>query len=159
VADAHSGGHQSGESQCTRGDEFACVGSRDYRCHLILLWRASVECSVGFEPAAGRAFADLLRPLRQILECEFGGVGAAHAVRAWPRWGGRRADIAAGNTDGVWRQRDSRSECELANILGAGHDVTTDVVEVVGCHLCGGTHGAAYDALPETRGKPLDLGD
>ena len=62
----------------------------------------------------------------EIVKCELGCVGAAHAVRARSGRGGSRADIHTRQPDGVRRQRDSRAERQLADILGAGHDVAAD---------------------------------
>jgi hypothetical protein len=57
------------------------------------------------------------------------------------------------------RQRDSRTEYQLAKILGAGHDVATGEVEIVCCDVCGGADGLADDTVAETRGEALDLRD
>jgi len=67
--------------------------------------------------------------------------------------------VHARHPNAVGRQRDSRTECELANVLGAGHDVAAHVVGVVGDHLRGGADGVSDDVVAESGGEPLDLRD
>src|ERR1700682_648075 len=64
----------------------------------------------------------LVGVLDEVGKSDFCGVGAAHAVGARSRRGGRRADVHSGDADLVGRQCDSGPECQLANVLGAGHD-------------------------------------
>ena len=87
------------------------------------------------------------------------GVGAAHTVCAGPGRRGGRADIHTRYTNMIRRQRDSRAEYQLAKILGAGHDVAADEVGIVCGKLCCGADGLADDAVAESRGESLHLGD
>ena len=85
--------------------------------------------------------------------------GSAHTVCAGAGRRGGRADVHTRHTNAVRRQRDSRTEYQLAEILGAGHDIAADEVEIVCGQLAGGADGLADDAVAESRGEPLDLGD
>src|SRR3954452_23477335 len=82
-------------------------------------------------------------------KCYLGGIGSAHAVCAGARRGGRRAEVHARNTNLIGRQGDSRSERELADVLGAGHDVAVDEIWVVSGHLGGGAHRFPDDPVAE----------
>lgn len=95
----------------------------------------------------------------EVSECSLSGVGAAHTVRTGAGWRGGRAHIHTRYTSIVRRQSDSRAEYQLADILGAGHDVTADEVGIVCGKLCCGADGLAYHAVAESRGESLDLGD
>src|SRR6185295_12868485 len=88
-----------------------------------------------------------------------GRVVPAHAVRAGTRWRGRRTDIEAGHAGGVGRQRYARSEGQLPDVFGSGHDGAAGVVRVVCGHRCRGAHGMADDPVPEAGCEALDLGD
>src|SRR5882757_9426440 len=95
----------------------------------------------------------------QVAQCAGRGVGAAHAVRAGAGRGGRRAEVHPRHAQPVGREGGARAEHQLADVLGAGHDVAADVVRVVGGHLLGRAHRLADDPLPEPGGEPLELGD
>src|SRR4029079_17963432 len=52
-----------------------------------------------------------------------------------------------------------RTEYQLSKILGTGHNVAADEVGVVFGELCRGADSLADDAVAESWGKSLDLGD
>ncbi|OPZ48375.1 MAG: hypothetical protein BWY91_03203 [bacterium ADurb.BinA028] len=72
---------------------------------------------------------------------------------------GRGAQVDTLDAEGVRVRCDPRSEGDLAGGVGAGSDVSSHIVGVVGLEPGGVPRGDRQDPIVETGGEPLNLGD
>src|SRR5436190_23771 len=86
-----------------------------------------------------------------------GGVEAAHPVHAGTGWRGGRAEVHAGHARVVRVAGDPWTQQELSRVVGAGGDVTADIVGVVRGQVARRAGDPAPDPLPYRRGEPFDL--
>jgi cation diffusion facilitator family transporter len=104
-----------------------------------------------------RLDASRARPGVDAAQRRLRGVVAAHPVRAGAGWRRGGAEKHTGDAERVRIERGARAEDQLARVVGAGHDVAADVVDVVLLHLGDVADVAREDAVPEARSEALDL--